>query len=88
MRSVRALWYRNEYSILTFNIRCRGRHRFNLVFTMEATMNTTTLVSALTTALWILIELIQFAYMAHLAWRNRNVNGRNTVGARFADSSA
>ena len=51
-------------------------------------MNTTTLVSALTTALWILIELIQFAHMAHLAWRNRNANGRNTVGARFADSSA
>ena len=55
---------------------------------MEVTMNTTTLVSALTTALWILIELIQFAYMAHLAWRNRNANGRNTVGARFANSSA
>ena len=51
-------------------------------------MNTTTLVSALTTALWILIELIQFAYMAHLPWRNRNVNGRNTVGTRFANSSA
>ena len=46
------------------------------------------IVGALTTALWILIELIQFAYMAHLAWRNRNATSRNTVGARFADSSA
>ena len=51
-------------------------------------MNTTTLVSALTTALWILIELIQFAYMAHLAWRNRNATSRNTVGARSAYSGA
>ena len=46
------------------------------------------IVGALTTALWILIELIQFAYMAYMTWRHRNVNGRNTVGARFADSSA
>ena len=46
------------------------------------------IVGALTTALWILIELIQFAYMAYLAWRNRDVNGRDTVGARVADSSA
>ena len=51
-------------------------------------MNATSITGAVTTALWILIELIQFAYMAHLAWRNRNANGRNTVGARFADSSA
>ena len=45
-------------------------------------------VSALTTALWIMIELIQFAYMAYLAWRNRDVTSRNTVGSRFADTSA
>lgn len=51
-------------------------------------MNTTTVVSALTTALWILIELIQFAYMAHLAWRNRNATSRNTVGAGFVNTSA
>ena len=51
-------------------------------------MNTTTLVSALTTALWILIELIQFAYMAHLAWRNRNVTSRNTVGPRVVNPGA
>ena len=28
-------------------------------------------VSAVTTALWILIEAIQFGYMAYLVWRNR-----------------
>ena len=43
-------------------------------------------VSALTTALWILIELIQFGYMAYLAWRNRDVTSRNTVGTRSAYS--
>lgn len=46
------------------------------------------IVGALTTALWILIELIQFGYMAYMTWRHRNANGRNIVGARFADSSA
>ena len=28
-------------------------------------------VSAVTTALWILIEAIQFGYMAYLVWRSR-----------------
>ncbi len=45
-------------------------------------------VSALTTALWIMIELIQFAYMAYLAWRNRDVTSRNTVCPRSAYSGA
>ncbi len=30
-------------------------------------------VSALTTALWILIEAIQFGYMAYLVWRNKMI---------------
>ena len=47
-------------------------------------MITTSVVSALTTALWILIELIQFAYMAYLAWRNRDVANRNTFSTRSA----
>ena len=33
---------------------------------------TSTTVTAITTALWILIEIIQFAYMAYIIWRNRN----------------
>jgi len=46
-------------------------------------------VSALTTALWILIEAIQFAYMAYLAWRNRTHDlGRHTVRTRSAFASA
>jgi len=32
----------------------------------------TNIVGAVTTALWILIELIQFGYMAYLMWRQRN----------------
>ena len=44
-------------------------------------------VSALTTALWILIELIQFGYMAYLAWRNRDVTCRNFVRTRSAYGS-
>ena len=31
-----------------------------------------TFVSTATTILWILIEAIQFAYMAYLMWRERN----------------
>lgn len=46
------------------------------------------IVGALTTALWILIELIQFSYMAYLAWRHRNVTGGNPVGTRSAYTSA
>jgi hypothetical protein len=30
------------------------------------------IITSATTALWILIELIQFAYMAYLMWRDRN----------------
>jgi hypothetical protein len=40
------------------------------------------IVSALTTALWILIEAIQFGYMAYLMWRNKNANNRNTFSSR------
>ena len=39
-------------------------------------------VNTLTTVLWILIEAIQFGYMAYLMWRNKNANGRNTFRAR------
>ena len=50
---------------------------------------TTTLVSAATTALWILIEAIQFAYMAYLMWRDRNhVDNWNLQRARAAFASA
>jgi len=31
----------------------------------------TVIISGITTALWILIEAIQFAYMAYLMWRQR-----------------
>ncbi|QDP46128.1 MAG: hypothetical protein Tp172DCM1112201_59 [Prokaryotic dsDNA virus sp.] len=48
----------------------------------------TTTVNAITTLLWILIEAIQFGYMAYLMWRERNVNGRHTVRARSAFASA
>ena len=30
------------------------------------------IVASATTALWILIELIQFGYMAYLMWRNKH----------------
>ena len=47
------------------------------------------LVTSLTTALWILIELIQFAYMAYLMWRDRsNANYRNFQRARSAFAGA
>mgnify|MGYP003136987465 CR=1 FL=1 len=46
-------------------------------------------VTAVTTALWILIELIQFGYMAYLIWRNRNhASYRNIQRARLAFASA
>lgn len=48
---------------------------------MENYMNATT-VSALTTALWILIEAIQFGYMAYLMWRNKHDLNRYPVGPR------
>jgi hypothetical protein len=48
-----------------------------------------TIVSSITTALWILIEAIQFAYMAYLIWRERNnVTNRNTQRIRTAFASA
>jgi hypothetical protein len=40
------------------------------------------IVNTLTTVLWILIEAIQFGYMAYLMWRNKNANGRNTFSSR------
>ena len=47
------------------------------------------LVTSLTTALWILIELIQFAYMAYLMWRDRNnANYWNIQRARSAFAGA
>jgi len=46
-------------------------------------------ISSITTALWILIELIQFGYMAYLMWRDRNnVTSRNIQRARSAFASA
>ena len=46
-------------------------------------------VTAVTTALWILIELIQFGYMAYLIWRNRNnASYSNIQRARSAFASA
>jgi len=46
-------------------------------------------VSAVTTALWILIEAIQFAYMAYLMWRTKsNANSRHIQRARSAFASA
>ena len=47
------------------------------------------MVSAVTTALWIIVEAIQFAYMAHLMWLRRNdVTSRHTVRARAAFAGA
>jgi hypothetical protein len=45
-------------------------------------------VTSVTTALWILIELIQFAYMAYITWRARNVNNRHTQRVRTAFACA
>lgn len=46
-------------------------------------------VTSITTALWILIELIQFAYMAYLMWRDKeNVIDRYNQRARTAFASA
>ncbi len=50
---------------------------------------TTTLISTTTTILWIVIETIQFAYMAYLMWRDRHdVNNRNLQRARTAFACA
>lgn len=49
----------------------------------------TNVIASLTTALWILIELIQFAYMAYLMWRDKNnVIDRHFQRARAAAASA
>jgi hypothetical protein len=49
----------------------------------------TNIVGTITTALWILIELIQFAYMAFLAWQRRNdVTSRHSERARAAFAGA
>ena len=45
-------------------------------------------VNTVTTILWILIEAIQFGYMAYLMWRQRNVTSRHTQRTRSAFSSA
>jgi hypothetical protein len=46
-------------------------------------------VSSVTTILWILIEAIQFAYMAYLMWRERNnVANRNYERIRSTFASA
>jgi hypothetical protein len=48
-----------------------------------------TIVSSITTVLWILIEAVQFAYMAYLMWRERNnVTNRNIQRVRSAFASA
>jgi len=47
------------------------------------------IVAGLTTALWILIELIQFGYMAYLYWRNQqNDTDRNIQRTRSTTASA
>ena len=47
------------------------------------------ILSSITTALWILIELIQFGYMAYIMWRQRNnANYRNIQRARSAFAGA
>ena len=46
-------------------------------------------ISGITTALWILIELIQFGYMAYLMWKERNnANYRNIQRAKSAFAGA
>jgi len=58
------------------------------LFIMEVNLMTN-VVGTITTALWILIELIQFAYMAFLAWQRRNdVTSRHTQRARTAFAGA
>ena len=58
------------------------------LFIMEVNMNAS-IVSAVTTALWMIIEAIQFAYRAYLMWLRRNdVTSRHTQRARSAFASA
>ena len=59
-----------------------------ILFIMEVILMTN-IVGTITTALWILIELIQFAYMAFLAWQRRNdVTSRHSERARTAFAGA
>jgi hypothetical protein len=47
------------------------------------------ILSSVTTILWILIEAIQFGYMAYLMWRNRNnALNRNIQRVRSAAACA
>ena len=47
------------------------------------------ILSAISTALWIVIEAIQFGYMAYLIWKERNSGAyRNIQRARSAFASA
>ena len=47
------------------------------------------IVSSVTTVFWILIEAIQFGYMAYLMWRNRNnALNRNIQRVRTAAACA
>ena len=47
------------------------------------------IISGITTALWILIEAIQFAYMAYMIWKERNsVTNRNLQRIRTAFACA
>ena len=47
------------------------------------------IVSGITTALWILIELIQFCWMDYLMWKERtSVNNRNFQRIRTTFNSA
>ena len=48
-----------------------------------------TVIGSITTALYILIELIQFAWMAYLMWKERNsVASRNFQRVRTTFNSA
>ena len=59
-----------------------------ILFIMEVILMTN-IVGTITTALWILIELIQFAYMSFLAWQRRNdVTSRHSERARTAFAGA
>jgi len=47
------------------------------------------IIGSITTILWILIEAIQFGYMAYLMWRNRNnALNRNIQRVRTAAACA
>lgn len=47
------------------------------------------IIGSITTILWILIEAIQFGYMAYLMWRSRNnVLNRNIQRVRTAAACA